>query len=70
LAENSPSLQVAVAANFINALEVRAPQFTAKCNVRIQSVFGSSGKLYAQMKNGAPVHQLAGTLPRKIAAKK
>lgn len=54
MAETSPSLRVAVAANFINAMETIAPGFTAKYDVEIQPVFGSSGKLYAQIKNGAP----------------
>jgi molybdate transport system substrate-binding protein len=53
-AETSPPLRVAVAANFINALATITPSFTTKYNIPIQPVFGSSGKLYAQMKNGAP----------------
>jgi molybdate transport system substrate-binding protein len=54
LAEPSPPLRVAVAANFINALEAIVPSFTARYDIKIQPAFGSSGKLYAQMKNGAP----------------
>ncbi len=54
LAKTSPSLRVAVAANFINAMETIVPAFSAKHGVNIQPVFGSSGKLYAQVKSGAP----------------
>lgn len=48
------SLRVAVAANFINALEALAPLYTAEHDDKLQPTFGSSGKLYAQIKNGAP----------------
>lgn len=48
------SLRVAVAANFINALQALAPPYAAEHGDKIQPTFGSSGKLYAQIKNGAP----------------
>lgn len=48
------SLRVAVAANFISAMETLIPLFAEKYGVAVQSTFGSSGKLYAQIKNGAP----------------
>ena len=54
LADAYPPLRVAVAANFINAMETIAPPFTAKYDIKIQPAYGSSGKLYAQMTNGAP----------------
>lgn len=54
MAEAYSPLRVAVAANFINAMETIVPGFTAKYDAKVQPVFGSSGKLYAQIKNGAP----------------
>ena len=53
-AESPRPLRVAVAANFINAMETIGPLFTKEYGITIQSAYGSTGKLYAQMKNSAP----------------
>ncbi len=48
------TLRIAVAANFINAMETISPSFTKIHSIAIQPAYGSTGKLFAQMKNGAP----------------
>lgn len=45
---------VAVATNFIEMMETLAPRFTAASGHRLRLSSGSTGKLYAQIKNGAP----------------
>lgn len=45
---------VAVATNFTEVLEGLAPKFTAATGHRIRVSGGSTGKLYAQIRNGAP----------------
>jgi molybdate transport system substrate-binding protein len=49
---------VAVAANFVEPLEQIAAAFEAETGHRVTPVSGSSGKLYAQIVNGAPYHLL------------
>jgi len=45
---------VAVASNFTDTVKDIAERFEAKTGHRITLVFGSTGRLYAQIKNGAP----------------
>ena len=47
-------VHVAVASNFVPALELVAKKFEASSGHRLTVSSGSSGKLYAQIKNGAP----------------
>jgi len=47
-------ITVAVAANFIGAFAVIRAKFEQETNHRVVTVAGSTGKLYAQVENGAP----------------
>lgn len=47
-------VRVAVAANFTAPMKSIARAFQQETGHRVQPVFGSSGKLYAQIMNGAP----------------
>ena len=47
---------VAVAANFSGAMNALVSAFEDQSAHSIQTVFGSSGRFYAQIKNGAPFH--------------
>lgn len=47
-------VQVAVAANFTVPMQKIAADFEKDSGHRVQLVFGSTGKFYAQIKNGAP----------------
>lgn len=47
-------LRVAVAANFATTLETLAETFTAEEGVQVDIARGSTGKLFAQILNGAP----------------
>jgi len=47
---------VAVAANFTPALEALEPEFERTSGHHLQIVSGSTGKLYAQIRHGAPFH--------------
>lgn len=47
-------VQVAVAANFVSTLKDIAAQFEKGSKHNVQITPGSSGKVYAQIKNGAP----------------
>lgn len=51
-------LSVAVAANFSAPAQKIASAFTAATGHKVSLVVGSTGKLYAQIKNGAPFHVL------------
>ena len=51
----SDPLRIAVATNFVPVLEEIAVEFTASTNVELGLVTGSTGKLYAQIKNGLHV---------------
>ncbi len=58
-------LRVAVAANFLSSLKSLAAMFEAAEGVRVVPVAGSTGKLYAQIRNGAPIDLfLAGDVQR------
>lgn len=45
---------VAVAANFTRAMEAVGARFEARSGHRVRYAFGPTGKLYAQIRNGAP----------------
>lgn len=47
-------LQIAVASNFVPALEEIAAAFTEEQGIAVRLSAGSSGKLFAQVMNGAP----------------
>jgi len=47
-------ISVAVASNFANAAEAIAHRFAASTEHEVTLVFGSTGKHYAQIRNGAP----------------
>lgn len=49
---------VAVAANFADAAETLSPMFTAATGHQVQLTTGSTGKLYAQIGEGAPFEVL------------
>lgn len=48
------TVNVAVASNFTDPIKEIAARFTAQTGLRVNLVFGSTGKHYAQIKNGAP----------------
>ncbi len=48
------NVQVAVAANFTKPMEAIAAEFEKDTGHKVQLSFGSTGKLYAQVANGAP----------------
>lgn len=47
-------IRVAVASNFTHAIKNIAERFTDKTGHKVVLIFGSTGKHYAQIKNGAP----------------
>ena len=47
-------IRVAVASNFIPVLSVIAKRFEARTRQKVTLISGSTGKLYAQINNGAP----------------
>ena len=47
-------IHVAVASNFADAIKTIAQQFEANTGLKVILSFGSTGKHYAQIKNGAP----------------
>ena len=51
-------VSVAVAANFAAPMQRIAPEFERETGHKIVSSFGSTGKFYAQVKNGAPFEVL------------
>ena len=53
-ATETPPLSVAVASNFHDTARDVAAAFTAATGVRVEFSSGSTGKLYAQIVNGAP----------------
>jgi molybdate transport system substrate-binding protein len=52
------ALTVAVAANFAAPMQSIAAAFALQSGHKLQLAFGSTGKLYAQIKNGAPFQLL------------
>ncbi len=51
----TPTVRVAVASSFSGTLAEIANSFSADSGIRVESVVGSTGALFAQIKNGAPV---------------
>lgn len=51
---SAQEIRVAVASNFTHAMEDIARQFEAQSGHRVTLIFGSTGKIYAQIINGAP----------------
>ena len=49
-------IHVAVASNFTNTIKALATRFEAGSGHKVTLSFGSTGKHYAQIKNGAPFH--------------
>lgn len=65
------SLKAAVAANFIAPFEELAEQYRVKTGITVAATFSSSGKLYAQIINGAPYDIFLSAdedRPRRLAA--
>jgi molybdate transport system substrate-binding protein len=50
------SINVAVAANFVSTFKLLKTQFEASSGHTLKISSGSSGRFYAQIKNGAPFH--------------
>lgn len=64
-------LTLAVAANFAGALETLAEQYEADTGDRVRISVGSTGRLYAQIRNGAPFDAFFAAdveRPRKLEA--
>ena len=53
-ADAARPVQVAVAANFLSTVRTLAPDFTRRTGTPVKISSGSTGKLYAQIRNGAP----------------
>ncbi len=51
---NGGELTLAVSSNFTSAIKCIAAQFEVKTGHKVILIFGSTGKHYAQIKNGAP----------------
>jgi molybdate transport system substrate-binding protein len=69
-AARADQVQVAVAANFTAPAQRIANDFAQTTGHQVQLVFGSTGKLYAQIKNGAPFDVLLAAddmTPAKLA---
>lgn len=54
LAGDKERLTVAAASNFIRPMDEISQLFTEESGIEIETVYSSTGKLYAQIKNGAP----------------
>jgi molybdate transport system substrate-binding protein len=57
-AARASEVRVAVATNFAEVVEKIKPAFEARTGHRLTLTTGSTGKLYAQIKNGAPLEVL------------
>ncbi|NLN40176.1 MAG: molybdate ABC transporter substrate-binding protein [Smithella sp.] len=53
-AVSADKISVAVAANFISAFKEIARDFEARTGAKVEATFSSTGRFYAQIKNGAP----------------
>lgn len=70
-AESVPRARVAVAANFANVAQLLAQQYAQQSGNRIDVSAASTGKLYAQIRNGAPFDILLAadnTTPQRLVA--
>lgn len=68
-AANADEVQVAVAANFTAPMQKIAAEFEKETGHKALLAFGSTGKLYAQIRNGAPFEILLAadeTTPTKL----
>lgn len=54
LSANAADLMIAQAANFMPAMEEIIPAFKKSSGLEVQATYTSTGKLYAQIVNGAP----------------
>lgn len=50
----SNTVRIAVASNFVSTLRILSSHFELAYHFRVQMIPGSTGKLYAQIRNGAP----------------
>ena len=50
----SEGIQVAVASNFSETIKELSKSFEEKSGTKVNLIFGSTGKLYSQIRNGAP----------------
>lgn len=50
----SDTVRIAVASNFVSTLRVLSSHFERAYHFRVKMIPGSTGKLYAQIRNGAP----------------
>ncbi len=53
-AEESPALTIAVASNFMEAMDAIVAAYEVQTGKKVQTVYSSTGKLYVQITNGAP----------------
>lgn len=67
-AQDDPPIRVAVAANFRAPFEAVSEQFTITTGTRIDAIYGSSGLLYAQIRQGAPYDAFLSADARRPAA--
>lgn len=51
---HAETIRVAVASNFSHAMQAISDQFEQQTGHRVDLIFGSTGKIYAQILNGAP----------------
>ena len=51
---SADEIRVAVASNFRDAMSALASQFERESSHQVTLIFGSSGKQFAQIRNGAP----------------
>lgn len=68
---HAAEVQVAVAANFSAAMQKIAQAFEQDSGHQVRLAFGSTGKFYAQIKNGAPFQLLLAaddTTPERLVA--
>jgi molybdate transport system substrate-binding protein len=66
------TLKAAVAANFITPFQELCVQYEARTGVKVEATFSSSGKLFAQITNGAPFDIFLSAdedRPQKLAVK-
>jgi molybdate transport system substrate-binding protein len=54
IARGGETVRIAVASNFVSTLRVLSAHFERAYRYRVQVIPGSTGKLYAQIRNGAP----------------
>lgn len=62
---SAESTTIAVAANFTKTIEVVGKAFEAETGHQVKFSFGPTGKLYAQIKNGAPFDAFFGADERR-----